>query len=161
MKYLVIVLLLAGCGAAPNTEVRTMKLQSQTVPAQILGENPDWKAAYNNVQLNAAAVEELKNAQPAHVDVYLGVWCGDSRREVVRHFRLNETGEMPFTTTYISLGRDFGTSTDVALEAVPTFVVTRDGKELGRIVESSPTTLEEDLAGLLSGRLSGRVSASR
>lgn len=138
-----------------------MALQSETGPAQILRENPDWKAAYDAVQLNAVAVEELKSVEPAQVDVYLGVWCGDSRREVVRHFRLNEAGDMPFTTNYISLGRDFSTATDVELEAVPTFVVTRDGKELGRIVESSPATLEEDLAGLLSGRLSGRISASR
>lgn len=137
-----------------------MALQSESAPAQILGENPDWKAAYDAVQLNAVAVEELKSAEPAHVDVYLGVWCGDSRREVVRHFRLNEAGDMPFTTKYISLGRDFS-ATDVELEAVPTFVVTREGKELGRIIESSPTSLEEDLAGLLSGRISGRISASR
>ncbi len=138
-----------------------MTLENETAPAQILRENPDWKAAYEAVVLNDAALQELKGVQPAQVDVYLGVWCGDSRREVVRHFRLNDTGKMPFTTNYISLGRDFGTATDVKLEAVPTFVVTREGKELGRIIETSPTTLEQDLADLLSGRTSGRITASR
>lgn len=138
-----------------------MTLENETAPEQILRENPDWKTAYDAVKLNAAAVQELKGVQPAQVNVYLGVWCGDSRREVVRYFRLNAAEKMPFTTNYISLGRDFKTATDVKLEAVPTFVVTRDGKELGRIIESSPTTLERDLAGLLSGRTSGRITASR
>lgn len=138
-----------------------MAVENEAIPAQILRENSDWKTAYEAVELNEEAVQELKFVEPAQVDVYLGVWCGDSRREVVRHFRLNEAALMPFTTNYISLGRDFRTATDTVLEAVPTFVVTRDGKELGRIIESSPTTLEQDLAGLLSGRTQGRITASR
>jgi len=138
-----------------------MVVENEAIPAQILRENSDWKTAYEAVELNEEAVQELKSVEPAQVDVYLGVWCGDSRREVVRHFRLNEAAQMPFTTNYISLGRDFRTATDTVLEAVPTFVVTRDGKELGRIIESSPTTLEQDLAGLLSGRTHGRITASR
>jgi hypothetical protein len=42
---------------------------------------------------------------------------------------------------------------------VPTFVVIRDGREVGRIVESSPRGVESDLGALLRGECRGVVSS--
>ncbi|MEP7013713.1 MAG: hypothetical protein ABJC13_25610 [Acidobacteriota bacterium] len=41
---------------------------------------------------------------------------------------------------------------------VPTIIVRRGGKEVGRIVESSPKGIETDLLDLLEGRASGVLS---
>lgn len=45
------------------------------------------------------------------------------------------------------------------LRFVPTFIVERDGHEVGRIVEVSPNGIERDLLDLLSGARSGVISA--
>ncbi|MEZ4459462.1 MAG: hypothetical protein R3E66_06980 [bacterium] len=158
MRFLVLVALLGGCQSVPDMEVRSMAMESDTTPAAILARNADWKSAYDAVALDAAAVAEIQAAPAVHVDVYLGEWCGDSRREVTRYFRLEEQG-VPVTTTYVSLGRDFRGKHD--LEAVPTFVVSRDGVVLGRIIETAPNSLEADLASLVTGRVTGRISATR
>ncbi len=42
---------------------------------------------------------------------------------------------------------------------MPTFVVLRDGREVGRIVEESPHGVERDLLALLDGSARGVVSA--
>ena len=147
-----------GCQTVPDIEVRSMALESNATPAAILARNADWQQAYDAVVLDRAAVEQLQTASAVHVDVFLGEWCGDSRREVTRYFRLEEQG-VPLTTTYVSLGRDFRGMHD--LEAVPTFVVSRDGVVLGRIIETAPNSLEADLAALVTGRVAGRISATR
>jgi len=46
----------------------------------------------------------------------------------------------------------------VELEYVPTFVVSRGGAEVGRIVESSPGGVERDLGDLLRGDQTGIIS---
>ena len=48
----------------------------------------------------------------------------------------------------------------VDLIRVPTFVVRRDGRELGRIVEESPNGIENDLLALLTGDSTGTLTAS-
>ena len=41
---------------------------------------------------------------------------------------------------------------------LPTFIVRRNGKEVGRIVETSPNGIESDLLSLLTGKASGVLS---
>jgi hypothetical protein len=43
---------------------------------------------------------------------------------------------------------------------VPTLIVSRNGHELGRIVEQPPQGVEKDLLALLTGQAHGVVSAS-
>ncbi len=42
---------------------------------------------------------------------------------------------------------------------VPTFIVSRNGQEVGRIVESSPNGIEKDLLALLTGRSRGLITS--
>ncbi len=48
----------------------------------------------------------------------------------------------------------------VDLRLVPTLVVRSNGREVGRIVESSPTGIERDLLDLLTGRQGGLITSS-
>jgi hypothetical protein len=44
---------------------------------------------------------------------------------------------------------------------VPTFIVVRGGREVGRIVESSPNGVESDLLALLTGKAQGVISTRK
>jgi hypothetical protein len=96
--------------------------------------------------------------------VFFGTWCGDSLREIPRLLRaLEEVPEpYPFTIRWIGVDRTkvaAGYTDGAAIELVPTFVVRRDGLEIGRVVESAPRGIERELADLLSGATRGVIGA--
>jgi hypothetical protein len=104
---------------------------------------------------DAQAARALATVAPgADVVVVLGTWCGDSRRELPRLWRaLDLAGAVPFALRYIGVDRDktapgFDRAA-LRIERVPTFVVSRGGREVGRIVERAPDGLERELLALL------------
>jgi hypothetical protein len=139
------------------------------------------------LQVEAASVPDAKAAQGlaavapgATVTVYLGSWCGDSRREVSRFWRALDLAAgpapgpagsqaaapagaaLPFQIVYI--GVDPAKQEPAALvlgsdlRYVPTFIVRRGGREVGRIVESAPHGIERDLLSLLDGTAHGLLT---
>ena len=72
---------------------------------------------------------------------------------------------MPFTVELIAVDQQLkapnGLIQDADLRYVPTFVVLRGGKELGRVVESAETTIEADLGALLRADRTGLVTGRR
>jgi thiol-disulfide isomerase/thioredoxin len=129
--------------------------------------HPDWVQAEAESQPEAAAAKALAAVEPgAEVTVFLGTWCGDSRREVPRLWRaLDEAGgSVPFQIHYVGVDRDKKEPAALLAKSgvhyLPTFIVTRGGHEVGRIVETSPHGVEADLLALLTGKASG-VLATR
>ena len=94
----------------------------------------------------------------AEVTVFLGTWCGDSRREVPRLWKaLDLSGaDVPFAIHYIGVDRQkkepVAPVTNNDIRYVPTVIVHREGREVGRIVEESPHGIEKDLLALLTGQ---------
>jgi hypothetical protein len=138
--------------------------------AELEAHRPDWVAAQVEAQPDAEAAQALLAVEPgATVTVYLGTWCSDSKRELPRLWRgLDDAGvfdeaELPFELEYVALDRDKaepgGRAEAAAIEYVPTFVVSRGGEEVGRMVEESVPGIEHDLLALLSGAASGVLSA--
>ncbi len=174
---------MAACGAAvvaarpadppphPAVQEPAKKEEAALVgPAtreQIEGGYPDWVQAEVGSQPDAEAAKALASVPPgAEVTVFLGTWCGDSRREVPRFWRgLDETGgAVPFKVTYVTVDREkkkpAGPVTENGVRYLPTFIVRRDGHEVGRIVETAPNGIEHDLLALLTGKAHG-VLATR
>jgi hypothetical protein len=129
---------------------------------------PKWVAARSKDETKPddAAARALNDVpKGATVRVFLGAWCGDSRREVTRLWRALDLagGAVPFTIEYIAVDRaktaPGGLTDGIGLRYVPTFVVMRDGKEIGRIIESAPAGIEKDLRSLLTGERKGIISA--
>jgi hypothetical protein len=122
---------------------------------------PAWREASELASVDSSVARDLANVAPgARVDVYLGTWCGDSRREVSRLFRaLESVPEPPFDVRFIAVDRD--KRADIELRYVPTIVVSRDGREVGRIVESAPRGIERELLDLLNGTAGGVISGRR
>jgi hypothetical protein len=134
-----------------------------TSRAQIESFDSAWRDALENARFDEATARELASVPPgAEVDVYFGTWCSDSRREVSRLLRALELApDAPFTIRWIGVDRARaapGLTEGAELRFVPTFVVRRDGVEVGRIIESAPHGIERDLLELLTGRASGVVS---
>ncbi len=133
---------------------------------QLEAAEPAWVTAGVEAELDLEAAQALAAVEPgAEIAVYLGTWCSDSERELARFWRaLDENfGAVPFEVEYIAVDRSDQRPPellrDLDLRYVPTFIVRRDGREVGRMVEVSPNGIELDLLGLLDGSTSGVVSA--
>jgi len=126
---------------------------------------PEWVQVEVESAPEPQAVKALAAVPPgARVTVFLGTWCGDSRREVSRLWRaLDEAGgSVPFAIDYVCVDHDKkdpgGLAGPAEVKYVPTFVVSRGGREVGRIVESAPHGIEKDLLALLDGSAHGVLS---
>jgi thiol-disulfide isomerase/thioredoxin len=132
---------------------------------QIEGAAPEWVQAEDDSHPDAEAAQALASVEPgAEVTVFLGTWCSDSRREVPRLWRAIDAagGAVPFKVTYVAVDRQkkepAGAAAENGIHYVPTFIVRRDGREVGRIVEEAPHGIEHDLLDLLTGKAHGVIA---
>ncbi len=157
-------LVLSACASTPAPEPPS--LLGEVSREQIEAAEPGWVATQVESDLDADVAMALVDVEPgASVTVYLGTWCSDSRRELARFWRaLDETaGLVSFGVRYVAVDRRDRRppemERDLGLRYVPTFVVERDGEEVGRMVEVSPNGIEKDVLALLSGEVEGVVTA--
>jgi hypothetical protein len=86
--------------------------------------------------------------------VILGTWCSDSKTQVPRFIRLLDCLKYDVEkVTFIAVDRTKTAGTvptaDFKIEKVPTIIVSMNGKELGRIVETPAVSLEKDLLNII------------
>jgi thiol-disulfide isomerase/thioredoxin len=132
---------------------------------QIEEASPEWVQAEVDSHPDAEAAKALASVEPgAEVTVFLGTWCGDRRRVVPRLWRAIDAagGAVPFRISYVAVDRQkkepAGAAVESGIRYVPTFIVRRDGREVGRIVEEAPHGIENDLADLLTGKAHGVIA---
>jgi hypothetical protein len=157
--------------AAPDPGVLVGPITREQVEAAV----PAWVQAGVEAKPDPAAAQGLAAVAPgAEVTVLLGTWCSDSRREISRLWKaLDEIGAtagggagsgLPFTLSYIGVDeakrQPAAAVAAAGLKYVPTLIVRRDGREVGRIVEVSPHGIEVDLLALLDGKAAGLLTAS-
>jgi tetratricopeptide (TPR) repeat protein len=108
------------------------------------GNNIDWK----------------KSLEDSEVEIFIGTWCGDSKRWVPQFVKLwNDLGlnedQLKFTALYD--GEELykqgpkGEEKGKSIHRVPTFIFNKAGKEYARIVEFPVNDLETDLAQIALG----------
>jgi hypothetical protein len=152
---------------APPTAVASPALLVGTFRrGEIVRALPSWGAAVGESHPDPAAAAALVDLPPGpRVVVLFGSWCGDSRRELARLWAAFDLagGEPSVEILYVGVDRakhepaTFTAGRD--LRFVPTFIVERDGSELGRVVEVSPGGIERDLLDLLTGARAGLITA--
>jgi thiol-disulfide isomerase/thioredoxin len=96
-----------------------------------------------------------ERAGDVEVLAIVGTWCGDSKREVPRFFKIADQAGFPLEkVTLIAVDRTKkdaeGLTERHAITRVPTLVFFRGGQEIGRVTEKATTTLENDIAAILS-----------
>jgi thiol-disulfide isomerase/thioredoxin len=120
---------------------------------------PVWRALMEDYQPNQAAVAALKsNDTEAQVTLVYGTWCPDSKNYIPRLVKaLRAAGNDKIHIKLIGIDNQFREPVDTVqprrITNVPTVIVERNGREIGRITETpAAATIEEDLAAILSGK---------
>jgi thiol-disulfide isomerase/thioredoxin len=101
-----------------------------------------WFAANAKGYTPAAnAVDALKNnATGLHIMVFGGTWCGDTKALLPKFFALADSAGFPEKQiTVIGVDRaktaQYNLAQAFQVYNVPTFIVLKNGKEIGRVVE--------------------------
>lgn len=124
---------------------------------QIFSAEPEWKEKYDAFQPQPESIQKLKPllGNDLRIDVYLGLWCPDSRNNVPRFMKILDQLDIPVLIHYFSVQRKPGKNIvyyfeKAKVERVPTFIFFRGDQEIGRIVESPEKGLAEDMIAILS-----------
>ena len=94
---------------------------------------------------NADAVKALKEkGSKIQIIAFGGTWCGDTRNILPKFFSILDAAALPAEKlTLIGVDRSKKTISNLAdalgVVNVPTFIVLKDGKEVGRVVEYGKT----------------------
>ncbi|GAB0157761.1 thioredoxin family protein [Chryseobacterium sp. Alg-005] len=118
----------------------------------------DWYVKeHNEYTLDQKAIDQLKKDKinSYNLIVFMGTWCEDSHRDFPRLMRILEELKYPDSKlTIIAVNRKKESPTGdegrYNIQKVPTIIVEKYGKEIGRIIEM-PTTgyIERDLVEIL------------
>ncbi len=127
------------------------------VTYQQFADSAGWKLWINTgYEINPADLEILRRELPVMTfRIYAGTWCGDSKHQVPDFFHiLDEAGVPKEDAGYILLNRDRKAWKDLAgtdsIKRVPTFIVLKNGIEIGRITETPKSRLETDLVEIVT-----------
>ena len=112
---------------------------------------------HDQYQIDQKALAELRKEKlnTYNITMVMGTWCEDSHREVPRFFKILEELKYPESKlTLIAVNRKKeapnGEEGPLNIQRVPTIIIQKYGKEIGRIIESPSTGyLERDLLEIL------------
>lgn len=121
-----------------------------------------FQRSYESFQPEPEALKAFQKAmrkQDYKIDVYFGLWCGDSHRDVPKLVKLMEMANCDLSRlTFVSVDRSKrvpDVSPEIAeklhIHHVPTFIFYKDGLEVERYVERPVESLEKDLAKIAQG----------
>lgn len=177
MKY--IIMMAAVCIAAlacnrgtmpPSTPIINAQIQNQqgnTILAghcalSILQTTPykEWyDKSYNGYTVDTTTVHIMQSQLTNKtIEIFLGSWCGDSKREVPRMIKILQAAN--FDTANLRLifvdnsPKTYKQSPQheeagKIIHHVPTIIMYSHGKETGRIIESPRVSLEKDMLAIL------------
>jgi len=93
-----------------------------------------------------------KKTSGVSVVIVMATWCEDSQLQVPRFFKILDAMDRFGNYSIICVNRDRKAAGVVLdnIQNVPTIIIRRDGKELGRIIEKPVRSLESDFLGLLT-----------
>jgi thiol-disulfide isomerase/thioredoxin len=125
---------------------------------ELLAAMPDYRRTAANYKPDAAAIAKLKaQTEPAELQVFFGSWCSHCEQMVPRLVRVLEDGK-PKQLTVSFHGVPQGRTppdpeADAAgIQALPTGIVRRDGKEIARLMDDDWEAPEKSLVAVLSGQ---------
>ena len=116
--------------------------------------NEWFTVQYNNYHPDKKIVDTLaKKINKTRMTIVFGSWCGDSKMQVGRFYKILDEAGYKHHPKIIAVTRSFKAGkTDISglhIQRIPTFIIYYHDKEIGRIVESPKVSLEADLAAIL------------
>lgn len=122
--------------------------------------NEWFEPNYDNYLINKKIVSKLKDSLNQYtIKVFLGTWCGDSKKEVPRLYRILDAAKFPDSQLeVIALDRSPEAykqapnheEENLNIHRVPTFIFYKNGEEVNRIVEHPKETLERDMLSIIT-----------
>lgn len=117
-----------------------------------------WFApAYATYQVDKTLTDQIKPlTDEVTIKIFMGTWCEDSQREVPHFYKILDALKFDVKRVeLITLDEEKQTpdhyEDPFAITNVPTFIFSKDGIEMNRIVESPVISLEQDMLNILSG----------
>ena len=110
---------------------------------------------YNAHPLNKAFVSQIDSLfDDIEVTIYMGTWCEDSQREVPGFFKIIDALEAnDQVQPIVGLNEDKvshdGSAEQAGVTNVHTFIFSKGGEEINRIVEFPIISLEQDILDIL------------
>ena len=155
-------LFVAGCGGhAPYQvaiEPQGAKIVTGRFPVSLLESDSSflwYPQNYSSFVPDSSSISSLsKSARNVRFVIVGGTWCGDTKRELPRFFKIMALAKIPpenielYGVDRAKRSGD-GISEKYDIVSVPTFILLSNGKEIGRIVEYPKRSLELDMVDLL------------
>ncbi len=116
---------------------------------------PSWDSLYQAYQVDSTVLRHLKAIDHRYdIVCFFGTWCSDSKEGVPTFLKaLNQAHNPNLHLRLLALDRNKDDPEHLGpqykIERVPTFIVFRDGKEIGRMVEIPLVSFEADLIELI------------
>ena len=159
---LIIAIILFGCNEVTNKMVVDEKTGNQMligITDRNAFEHPNISEWYINEytgyepdEFIIKQIQELIDS--IYIQIFMGTWCSDSRREVPRFIKildLSEFDQNKIQIIYLNREKDSPghEEKEKNIDFVPTFIINKNNNEIGRIVEFPIITLESDLFNIL------------
>ena len=113
---------------------------------------------YGYYEVNKETEKKLKPLlEEVQIKAFMGTWCEDSQREVPNFYKIADflklnTNSIELVTLDKEKEKPDHLEDGFNITNVPTFIFSKDGKEINRIVEFPVTSLEKDMLSILSGQ---------
>ncbi len=109
---------------------------------------------YNRYHPDTSLINTISGKiNKTRITIVFGSWCGDSKMQVGRFYKVLDEAGYKYPTKIIAVTRSLKAGdTNISwlhIRRIPTFIINYRGKEIGRIVESPKVSLEADLATIL------------
>jgi tetratricopeptide (TPR) repeat protein len=122
-----------------------------------------FTTGYHAYKPNAETVAQLKkqNFKDYSIQIFLGTWCGDSKRETPRFMKLMNDISFPADKIKIITVGDGDSlykqspqheEKGLGIFRVPTFIIYKNGVEINRINEYPVNSLEKDVLNIISSQ---------
>ena len=108
--------------------------------------------AYNyNPEVTGQLSDQLSDVD---VKIYMGTWCSDTQRDLPAFFKIiDNLPSQPKSVKMIATDRSKLLPPEAldsfVIEFIPHFLFSRDGEQLGEIIEMPEKTLEEDMLSII------------
>lgn len=126
-----------------------------TTEEEIRSQHPIFNLYANRYQPDSVSIHHIRQLKDSiHIVTVLGTWCKDSKKHVPSLFKVLEQSQNELiTTTYVGVdydNRESGRiSGEYAIRVNPTFILFRNGMEIGRIEEEPKISIEQDIVSIL------------
>ncbi len=158
-----------SCGTYTKTIVKKAGISKKSTKKNLVGivdKNSFMQVPYQNwfnknftnYKIDEISVAGIKkNLNGVTIKGFMGTWCGDSRRETPRFYKIMETAGFNFKKLeLITVNHSKRTPNNLQkgfnIIRVPTFIFYRKGIEIGRYVEHPRESLEKDIYKIISGQ---------